>query len=135
MPRGGCSDPQGFVDGLLLLEWGEMPKEVLNIEAYFLNISWMFAGRTRSVLDLRFHLGNLRQRSVIVIPIPCIASGFPLPRLREDRPRFHEDKLRGNDTIDSIVKYFVRHYANGLGSRRWWYWEYQKIHCATACAD
>ena len=24
-------------------------------------------------------------------------SGFPLPRVREDRPRFHEDKLRGND--------------------------------------
>jgi hypothetical protein len=24
-------------------------------------------------------------------------TGFPLPRIREDRPRFHEDKLRGND--------------------------------------
>ena len=24
-------------------------------------------------------------------------SGFPLPRIREDRPRFHEDGLRGND--------------------------------------
>ena len=46
--------------------------------------------------------------SVIVIPmqcaIPCLTrdrggntSGFPLPRIREDRPRFHEDKLRGND--------------------------------------
>ena len=23
--------------------------------------------------------------------------GFPLPRIREDRPRLHEDKLRGND--------------------------------------
>ena len=25
------------------------------------------------------------------------SSGFPLPRIREDRPRLHEDKLCGND--------------------------------------
>ena len=25
-------------------------------------------------------------------------SGFPLPRMREDRPRFHEERFRENDT-------------------------------------
>jgi len=28
---------------------------------------------------------------------PELCPGFPLPRIREDRPRFPEDKLRGND--------------------------------------
>ena len=30
--------------------------------------------------------------------------GFPLPRIREDRPRFHEDKLRGNDPPEADLR-------------------------------
>ena len=32
-------------------------------------------------------------------------SGFPLPRIREDRPRLHEDKLRGNDTGEANTRF------------------------------
>jgi hypothetical protein len=31
-------------------------------------------------------------------------TGFPLPRIREDRPRFHEDKLGGNDPPEAGLR-------------------------------
>ena len=39
-------------------------------------------------------------------------TGFPLPRIREDRPRFHEDKLRGNDPPEAD-RGFGRRLASG----------------------
>ena len=39
-------------------------------------------------------------------------SGFPLPRIREDRPRFHEDMLRENDPPEAD-RGFGRRLASG----------------------
>ena len=44
---------------------------------------------------------RLRRTEGVVVDSPqdegCPDIWIPAPRIREDRPRFHEDKLRGND--------------------------------------